>query len=300
MFSSIKNLFKALDGAYSPNTLRNYRNDYARFERFCNAHNRKSIPANEGAAADYVKHLSSKYRLATIQRNLAAITFVHKYMGHKDPAKSVPCEIELKRAKRHLTRHQYQAFGITCDIRDKMIASCDNTLIGIRDATLIHFAYDSMCRASELICAEWNDINSPKNGNYTLLIRKSKTDPEGVGRRVPLTRKCIERLENWKSAAKLSDGTIMRNIDRHSNIGDTLTTMSVNRIFKKRAKLIGINENDVRYISGHSTRVGSAQDLLGKGASLPQIMLAGGWKSTDMVMKYIEKADMSFINELRS
>jgi len=29
-------------------------------------------------------------------------------------------------------------------------------------------------------------------------------------------------------------------------------------------------------------------------------MLAGGWESTDMVMKYIKKADMGFINELRS
>lgn len=300
MFSSVKNLFKALDGAYSPNTLRNYQNDYARFERFCNAHNRTAIPADEGTVANYIKNLSSYYRLATIQRNLAAITFVHKYMGYQDPAKSVPCEIELKRAKRHLTKHQYQAFGITYDIRDKMIASCDNSLIGIRDAALIHFAYDSMCRASELICAEWNDINNHENGNHTLLIRKSKTDPEGFGRRVPLTQKCIDRLEEWKSVSNQCEGTILRNIDRHSNIGETLTTMSVNRIFKKRAKLIGINENDVRYISGHSTRVGSAQDLLGKGASLPQIMLAGGWKSTDMVMKYIEKADMSFINELRS
>ncbi len=184
MFSSIKNLFKALDGAYSTNTLRNYQNDYARFERFCNAHNKTAIPADEGDVANYIKHLSSYYRLATIQRNLAAITFVHKYMGYKDPAKSMLCEIELKRAKRNLTRHQYQAFGITCDIRDKMIASCDNSLIGIRDAALIHFAYDSMCRASELICAKWKDINSYGNGNHILLISKSKTDPEGVGRRV--------------------------------------------------------------------------------------------------------------------
>ncbi|MDA9190879.1 site-specific integrase [Alphaproteobacteria bacterium] len=170
MFKSVSNLFTELQGAYSPNTLRNYQNDYARFERFCNAHNRTSFPADEGTVANYIKHLSSYYRLATIQRNLAAITFVHKYMGHQDPAKSVLCEIELKRAKRHLTRHQYQAFGITSNIRDKMIASCDNTLIGIRDAALIHFAYDSMCRASELICAKWNDINSPENGNHTLLI----------------------------------------------------------------------------------------------------------------------------------
>ncbi len=121
-----------------------------------------------------------------------------------------------------------------------MIASCDYTLIGIRDAALIHFAYDSMCRASELICVKWNDINSHENRNHTLLIRKSKTDPEGVGRRVPLTQKCIERLENWKSASKQVEGTIMRNIDRHSNIGDTLTTMSINRIFKKGQNLLAL------------------------------------------------------------
>ena len=59
MFSSTKNLFEALDGAYSTNTLRNYQNDYARFERFCNAHNKTAIPADEGDVANYIKHLSS-------------------------------------------------------------------------------------------------------------------------------------------------------------------------------------------------------------------------------------------------
>ena len=36
-------------------------------------------------------------------------------------------------------------------------------------------------------------------------------------------------------------------------------------------------------------RVGGAQDLLNLGASLPQIMLKGGWAKTDTVMRYVER-----------
>jgi hypothetical protein len=36
-------------------------------------------------------------------------------------------------------------------------------------------------------------------------------------------------------------------------------------------------------------RVGAAQDLLLQGASLPQIMVKGGWVKTDTVMCYIDK-----------
>lgn len=38
-----------------------------------------------------------------------------------------------------------------------------------------------------------------------------------------------------------------------------------------------MSENIVEAISGHSMRVGGARDLLIDGASLPQIMVKGGW-----------------------
>jgi hypothetical protein len=36
-------------------------------------------------------------------------------------------------------------------------------------------------------------------------------------------------------------------------------------------------------------RVGGAQDLLTQGASLPQIMVKGGWIKPDTVMRYVER-----------
>jgi hypothetical protein len=42
-------------------------------------------------------------------------------------------------------------------------------------------------------------------------------------------------------------------------------------------------------ISGHSTRVGSAQDMLRYGEQLPSIMQAGRWKTAEMVGRYTAK-----------
>ena len=40
--------------------------------------------------------------------------------------------------------------------------------------------------------------------------------------------------------------------------------------------------------SGHSVRIGVAQDMVSAGFSLPEIMLSGGWKSPEMVSRYSE------------
>jgi len=48
----------------------------------------------------------------------------------------------------------------------------------------------------------------------------------------------------------------------------------------------------VEHISGHSMRVGSAQDLLNSGASMPMLMNRGRWTKTDTVMRYVENAQV--------
>ena len=42
-------------------------------------------------------------------------------------------------------------------------------------------------------------------------------------------------------------------------------------------------------MSGHSTRVGAAQDMIACGIELPAILQAGRWKSTTMVNRYGER-----------
>jgi len=43
-------------------------------------------------------------------------------------------------------------------------------------------------------------------------------------------------------------------------------------------------------LSGHSLRIGAAQDLMSGGRDVVAIMKAGGWRSINVVARYIEAA----------
>ncbi len=53
-------------------------------------------------------------------------------------------------------------------------------------------------------------------------------------------------------------------------------------------KAIGMPTDQVEAVSGHSIRVGAAQDLLSLNIDLASVMQAGRWKSARMPMRYGE------------
>jgi hypothetical protein len=63
------------------------------------------------------------------------------------------------------------------------------------------------------------------------------------------------------------------------------------RIYKQMARRAGLSAEAIDRISGHSTRVGAAQDMLRYGEQLPAIMQTGRWKTTFMVARYITKCN---------
>ena len=63
----------------------------------------------------------------------------------------------------------------------------------------------------------------------------------------------------------------------------------VPRIFKAMAREAGLPEAVAGGLSGHSARVGAAQDMVAAGIELPAILHAGRWKSTAMVNRYGER-----------
>ena len=55
------------------------------------------------------------------------------------------------------------------------------------------------------------------------------------------------------------------------------------------ARRAGLPAEIVDGLSGHSTRVGAAQDMIAAGIGLPAILQAGRWKSSAMVNRYGER-----------
>jgi integrase len=180
-------------------------------------------------------------------------------------------KIEIRRMHRTLGRYSQQAFGITEPILEKMLGAANHSLRGIRDRALLLLAYDSMCRRSELVSLKISDINlneSNSNTEMKIRLRKSKTDQELQGRWIFPTQRSTEAILLWIDQAKLIDGFLFRGINNAIDISPELKCSQINRIYKRLAKDAKLPKEIVNNISGHSMRVGAAQDLLKSGASI--------------------------------
>jgi hypothetical protein len=89
----------------------------------------------------------------------------------------------------------------------------------------------------------------------------------------------VKWLKIWLEHAKIAEGPIFRRLMGRVEIGDALHPGSIAPIFKRVAQWIGMPARFVAEVSGHSTRVGAAQDLAELDIDLAAITQAGGWKS---------------------
>ena len=123
----------------------------------------------------------------------------------------------------------------------------------------------------------------------SVLLRRSKTDQVGSGQWVHLSTHTTKAVQDWLTTAKIDSGFIMRGLKNKTVITEGLGAGQIGRIYKGLARKAKLSPQVIEEISGHSMRVGGAQDLLTQGASLPQIMVKGGWVKPDTVMRYVER-----------
>jgi len=189
------------------------------------------------------------------------------------------------RLHRKLGRAQQQATPLTKDLLEKLIAVCDDDLIGLRNKVMLQLGYETMRRRAELCAFEFRDIKHMPNARYALNLRSSKTDQYGEGKLLPISDTLVELINFWKREANIKHGQILRGFFKGKSIRDKLNPSSINNILKQLQTKAQIG--DIVELSGHSFRVGGAIDMLGKGISLERIMLRGGWKSEVTAMRYL-------------
>lgn len=286
----LQELLLRLDGAYAPNTLRAYHADMLEFIAYCTEIHKNALPALPETVASFLLISSEQgIKTATIRRKVSSISAIHRLSYLQDPTKHPEVKIALRKISRQLGSRFDQAFPVTRSILDKMLTVCGNDLRGLRNRALLHLAYDSMCRRSEVVSLSVQDMEWFSDEGLSILLRKSKTDQHGSGKWIHLSSKASQAVMDWLNAAQIKDGFILRGILPNGQITDSLCDSRLSRIYKSLAKRAGLGDRIVQSISGHSMRVGGAQDLLIQGASLPQIMVKGGWAKTDTVMRYVER-----------
>tara|TARA_Y100000590_G_scaffold208062_1_gene235668 strand:+ start:576 stop:1493 length:918 start_codon:yes stop_codon:yes gene_type:complete len=284
---------KNLKNSKAANTLRAYQADYKHFSLFCVKNGLSSMPTEPKILSLYLTHLSATSKFSTLKRRIASISVIHKIKGHYLDTKHPLIMENLHGIKR--VKGSYQKAKKPILINDlKMIINVIDKDIKpemrkIRDKSLILLGFSGGFRRSELVNVEYDDIEFVKEG-VKIYIKRSKTDQSGEGmtKAIPYfenTNFCpVISLKKWIDYSKINSGKIFDISDK-----------SVALIIKKYASLCGL---DPKKYGGHSLRSGFATSTAESGAEERNIMAMTGHKTTQMVRRYIQEANLFKNNAL--
>lgn len=284
--------FQRLEGAYAPSTMRSYRADVEAFEDWCVENGSgEPFPASVGTVCRFLEDQGKSKAPSTVQRRLYAIRKVHRLLRLPDPTYDEDINLAMRKVRRLKSIRPRQAKGLTRSYLDQFLESEPDTPWGLRNRTMLALGYELLTRRSELIALRNQDITEREDGTMRVLIRRSKADPYGQGRIAFTSQRTADVLREWLAYRGPTIEWLFCPIYQGKVIDRCLETTTVRRVIKEAAQRCGLRADQVASFSGHSMRVGAAQDLLKRGFDTAAIMRAGGWKSVNVLARYLEKAE---------
>ncbi len=277
-------------GAFAANTIRAWKADWEIFGEFCRTYRVESLPAEPQTVRDFVfECVATGKKPATVRRYVSTIGRAHRAANLRDPTSTEAVKMALKEMGRSVAARQRQARGLVWAEIALFLSVEPRNLRDIRDRALVAVAYDTMCRREELVNLRIEDIEGAGDGSGSVLIRRSKTDTVGEGATAYLSPLTVRLVAAWLEASQLKSGPLFARVVGRDGIGDALTAQIVTAVLRKVGQWVGLPAEEWRRISGHSARVGAAQDLLALNIDMASVMQAGRWRDTRMPMRYGEK-----------
>jgi integrase len=291
--------------SYAPNTQRALASDWRTWRRWCEDRAVRAFPAAPQALVDYLLAHSPPLeadaagaisvtstaeglavrRASTVQRWLGSLSILHRIADVPDPTRSE----DVKACRRTITRGRAipeQKAALRWAHVERALESLGSSPRDLRAKALITVGYSTLARRAELVDLRIEDLSSSDDGDGTATLR---TKGGNVEERYLAPEAC-KALQAWIKRTGIKEGPVFRRLERNGQVGErTINTAEVARTFKRIATMIGLDPSSVASISAHSTRIGAAQDLTAAGAALPEIMVAGGWKSPQMPTHYARK-----------
>ena len=297
-----------LKRAYAPNSLRTAGADWRIWCEFCRRTQRTALPATSDSLRQFLtERISAGRARATLDHYLWTLGLVHRLGDLPWPLSTEGGRLMWRGLRRQLPKRQNQKHGLVLDEVDQVIGAMGDSPVDVRDAAMLSIASETLARPSDLVALAVEHVTFNRNGTGRVLFVRSKTDQEAEGAIAAISVETARRTRRWIEHADLTKGALFRSIPVVAKprtreplpglYAWPLSTRDVQRIYKRRAAVVGL---DWKNISGHSPRVGSAQDLMAAGFSGPQIQQQGRWKSERMVLRYSEhlRADRGAMAQL--
>ena len=287
-----------LAGAYAPNTSRSYRSQLRTWAAWCVQRGTSPADADADTLVTYIREraegvvigerLHRPAKPNSLNVACAAISKAYEVAGMTDITR-LPRVREALRAHRYRMAREGVSVRQAAALTSEDMAAIRATALrprrgrggveseetarrrGLIDIALIALMRDCMLRRSEAADVMWDHITSEFDGTGRLFVGISKTDQEGEGTLLFISRRTMSDLDAIRPEVS-AEGPVFG-----------LHPRTIGRRIAAAARAAG----GVGSYSGHSARVGMARDLARAGEELPALMTAGRWKGPEMVARYI-------------
>ena len=295
-----------LKNSKSVNTVRAYKSDFNDFGLFCVQSGFKALPTEPKIVSLYLTYLSTKnVKLSTIKRRLVSIGVIHRMKGQYLDTKHPIIVENLMGIKRRKGTIQKGKKPILINNLKKLIDVIDEEKIEdinkLRDKSILLIGFAGGFRRNEIVSLDKEDLEFVFEG-LKITVKRSKTDQfgEGLTKGIPYFENIaycpVTILQKWINISKITKGPLFRKISKGSRLLENrLTDQTVALIIKKYLNKSGIDSSNY---SGHSLRSGFATSAAESGAEERSIMAVTGHKTTQMVRRYIQEANLFKNNAL--
>lgn len=310
----------ALEAAVPANTARAYRDVWATWEAWCDGELRTPLPATPQTLTTYVYDLLTTPRPkrggqiapSTVEQHIAIVRSAHDRAGHEKPDATAALDL-LKQYRKDLAdqgQRVKKSPPITARILRLLVEHTDTGAVkGVRDRFLMVAGHNMMARRSELAGLNLDEVHEEED-DLVVYVRRTKTDQAAQGREVRMPRHqhaivCpIRAYREWTDELDeqgITDGRLLRSIDRHGTIGPSLSGDAVNDAVRNaayRAREV----LPVRWslYSAHGLRSGGATQARTYGAAMHDIAEHGGWNPrSPVVYGYVRAEDAKNHNVMR-
>lgn len=279
---------RLMEKSLAPKTRKDYAYALDRLAAYLNGQQ-----PTDAALADYLTALHTEGKApATCAIVVQAVRFLDRLDAGRPPIVGPLTRRTLAGIRREgKGRGKGQVKGLSREAVKLMAhaAQARQTVAGLRDAALMLVMSDALLRIGEAVAIDCEHITREPDGSGRLAIPHSKTDQEGKGAVQYLTPRTLDALDRLLAhpRAAYTKGPLFRRVRRGDWCGpERLTKDGARLLIKAAAQAAGIDG-----ASGHSLRIGTAQELAQRGASLVELQTAGRWQGAAMPAHYTRRQE---------
>jgi integrase len=238
-----------------------------------------------------LKQQPGALKLATVVHRVAVLSSAHQAHKATNPCESPAVRHLLKRGRRASVKRgerPHKKTAITKPELEAMLATCDDSLEGLRDRAILYFGFASGGRRrSEIAVADWQDLRRLGDNEFVYRLEHSKSQQSGAGASAtpdkPVLGRAGAALVAWLTAAKITEGALFRRL-WGERVGPALSPQAVASVVQRRAKLAGLTGD----FGGHSLRSGFITEGGRQGIALPALMALTEHRSVAQAVGYFQ------------